>query len=138
MTTHGSMKKVWVNGTFDIVHLGHIKLLEYAKQQGDFLCVGIDSDARVKQLKGPDRPLNNENARMEFISSIKYVDKVVLFSSDEELTEHIRNFNPDFFVIGSDYHNKKIIGAEYAGRILFFDKIEGYSSTGIINHSGKP
>ena len=132
------MKRVWVNGTFDIVHLGHIKLLEYAKQQGDFVCVGIDSDSRVKQLKGPDRPFNNENARMEFISSIKYVDKVVLFNSDEELTEHIRNFNPDFFVIGSDYRNKRIIGAEYAGRILFFDIIEGYSSTGIINHSGKP
>jgi D-beta-D-heptose 7-phosphate kinase/D-beta-D-heptose 1-phosphate adenosyltransferase len=132
------MKRVWVNGTFDIVHLGHIKLLEYAKQQGDFLCVGIDSDSRVKQLKGPDRPLNNENARMEFISSIKYVDKVVLFSSDEELTERIRNFNPDFFVIGSDYRNRRIIGAEYADRILFFDKIEGYSSTGILNHSGKP
>jgi D-beta-D-heptose 7-phosphate kinase/D-beta-D-heptose 1-phosphate adenosyltransferase len=132
------MKRVWVNGTFDIVHLGHIKLLEYAKQQGDFLCVGIDSDFRVKQLKGPDRPLNNENARMEFISSIKYVDKVVLFSSDEELTERIRNFNPDFFVIGSDYRNRRIIGAEYADRILFFDKIEGYSSTGILNHSGKP
>jgi D-beta-D-heptose 7-phosphate kinase/D-beta-D-heptose 1-phosphate adenosyltransferase len=132
------MKKVWVNGTFDIVHLGHIRLLEFAKQQGDFLCVGIDSDSRVKQLKGPDRPLNNENARMEFISSIKYVDKVVLFSSDEELTEHIRNFNPDFFVIGSDYRDRRIIGAEYAGQILFFEKVEGYSSTDIINHSGKP
>lgn len=126
------MKKVWVNGTFDVVHLGHIKLLEYAKQCGNILCVGIDSDSRVRQLKGSGRPVNNENSRREFLLSIKYVDKVVIFGSDEELTSCIKNFAPDFFVIGSDYRNRRIIGAEYAGQILFFDRIEGYSSTGII------
>jgi rfaE bifunctional protein nucleotidyltransferase chain/domain len=128
------MKKVWVNGTFDILHLGHIKLLEFARSKGDFLCVGIDSDKRVKQLKGENRPINNELARMEFLSSVKYVDKVVIFDSDNDLTTKIKKYNPDVFVIGSEYKNKKIIGAEYARQIIFFDKIIGYSSSKIINN----
>jgi len=134
MDKNNSMKKVWVNGTFDIVHLGHIKLLEYAKQYGSLLCVGIDSDSRVGQLKGSGRPINDEKSRREFLLSIKYVDRVEIFNSDEELTASIKNFAPDFFVIGSDYKNRRIIGAEFAGQIIFFDKIEGYSSTNIIKH----
>ncbi len=126
------MKKVWVNGTFDVLHLGHIKLLEFAKRQGTFLCVGIDSDNRVKQLKGPGRPVNSQNARQEFLSVIKYVDKVVIFDSDSELAALIQEYNPDIFVIGSDYRNKKIIGAEFARHLVYFDKLSGYSSTDII------
>jgi rfaE bifunctional protein nucleotidyltransferase chain/domain len=126
------MKKVWVNGTFDVLHLGHIKLLEFAKKQGTFLCVGIDSDNRVKQLKGPSRPVNSQNARHEFLSVIKYVDKVVIFDSDSELEALIQEYNPDIFVIGSDYKNKKIIGAEFARHLVYFDKLNGYSSTDII------
>jgi rfaE bifunctional protein nucleotidyltransferase chain/domain len=126
------MIKVWVNGTFDILHLGHIKLLEFAKSKGTFLCVGIDSDTRVRQLKGACRPINNQLARQELLSAIKYVDKVVIFSSETELSGIIRAYNPDIFVIGSDYRNKKIIGAEYAGQLIYFDKIGGYSSTKII------
>lgn len=127
------MKKVWVNGTFDILHLGHIKLLEFAKNQGDFLCVGIDSDNRVRKLKGPGRPFNGENSRFEFLHSIKYVDKVVIFNSDNDLINKIKEFSPDIFVIGSDYRNKKIIGLEYAKKLLFFDKLDGYSTTKIIH-----
>jgi D-beta-D-heptose 7-phosphate kinase/D-beta-D-heptose 1-phosphate adenosyltransferase len=126
------MKKVWVNGTFDVLHLGHIKLLEFAKRQGSYLCVGIDSDTRVRQLKGAGRPVNNQLARQEFLAAIKYVDKVVIFNSETELSALIRDYNPDIFVIGSDYRNKKIIGAEYAGKLIYFDKLDDYSSTKII------
>jgi D-beta-D-heptose 7-phosphate kinase/D-beta-D-heptose 1-phosphate adenosyltransferase len=129
------MKKVWVNGTFDVLHLGHIKLLEFAKSQGDYLCVGIDSDLRIKTFKGPDRPINKVHARLEFLSAIKFVDRVVIFNSDEELIIHIKVFDPDIFVIGSDYKNKKVIGAEYAKQLIYFDRLDGYSSTFIINGS---
>ena len=68
------MRKVWTNGCFDILHIGHLKMLEYAKSKGDYLVVGIDTDARVKQLKGEDRPFNNEDDRKNFLLSIKFVD----------------------------------------------------------------
>lgn len=126
------MKKVWVNGTFDILHIGHIKLLEFAKAQGDFLFVGIDSDYRVKLRKGPGRPINDENVRMEFLNALKFVDRVAIFSSDSELSSLIKAFDPDIFVIGSDYKNKKIIGARYARKIIYFDILYGYSTTNIV------
>jgi rfaE bifunctional protein nucleotidyltransferase chain/domain len=131
------MKKVWVNGTFDILHMGHIKLLEFAKSKGDFLCVGIDSDSRVKQLKGIERPINNAEIRKEFLNAIKYVDEVVIFNSDSELTSLVKEFAPDIFVIGSDYKNKKVIGSEYAIQLIYFEIVEGYSTTNIINDISK-
>ena len=64
------MRKIWTNGCFDVLHIGHIKLLEFAKSQGDYLIVGIDSDERVKVSKGPDRPINNQMDRCEFLRAI--------------------------------------------------------------------
>lgn len=127
------MQKVWVNGTFDIVHLGHIQMLKKAADLGDFLIVGVDSDKRVKELKGEQRPINKLVSRIALLESIKYVDRVVSFDSDEELENLIKTMRPAIMVIGEEYKDKKIIGKEYVGEIIYFPKMEGFSSTNIIN-----
>jgi len=127
------MIKVWVNGTFDIVHLGHIQLLKKAADLGDFLIVGVDGDKRVKELKGEQRPINTLVSRITLLESIKYVDRVVSFDSDEQLETLIKTMRPAIMVIGEEYKDKRIIGKEYVGEIVFFPKMEGFSSTNIIN-----
>ena len=127
------MKKVWTNGTFDVLHVGHLKLLEYAASFGQ-LTVGIDSDKRVKELKGLDRPFNNTLDRKYFLESIKFVHNVVVFNSREELINMVKDFEPDYMVIGSDYIDKPVFGSEYAKELLFFDKLEQYSTTTILNY----
>lgn len=127
------MKKVWTNGTFDVLHVGHLKLLEYAASFGQ-LTVGIDSDKRVKELKGLDRPFNNTLDRKYFLESIKFVHNVVVFDSREELINMVKQFEPDYMVIGSDYIDKPVYGSEYAKELLFFDKLEQYSTTTILSY----
>lgn len=127
------MIKVWVNGTFDIVHLGHIQLLKRAAELGDFLVVGVDGDKRVTELKGEQRPINNIVSRLTLLEAIKYVDRVVIFDSDEQLETHIKTMRPAIMVIGEEYRGKRIIGSEYVGEIIYFPKMEGFSSTHIIN-----
>jgi D-beta-D-heptose 7-phosphate kinase/D-beta-D-heptose 1-phosphate adenosyltransferase len=128
------VRKVWVNGTFDVLHPGHIKLLEFAKQQGDYLMVGLDTDERIQQLKGPDRPIHTLEHRMFAIRSIKYVDDVVAFSSDDELRDLMSTYKPNIHVIGSDYVGKKfkIIGLGIPDDIVFFDRVWEYSSSRIV------
>ena len=123
--------KVWVNGTFDILHIGHIKLLEFASQFGE-VRVGIDTDERVKQLKGESRPINNISDRIDFMNSIKYVNSSVSFSTDEELCDRIKEWDADIIIVGNDYKDKKVIGSHLVKEIIFFDKIDGHSSTKII------
>jgi len=127
------MIKVWVNGTFDIVHLGHVQLLKKAAELGDFLIVGLDGDKRVTELKGKERPINNLVSRITLLESIKYVDRVVAFDSDEQLETLIKTMRPAVMVIGEEYRDKRIIGSEYVGEIVYFPKMEGFSSTHIIN-----
>lgn len=125
--------RIWVNGTFDVLHRGHIELLTYASKFGK-VRVGIDYDERVKSLKGETRPINQWNDRKFFMESIIYVDSVVGFGSDEELENQIKEWNPEYIVVGSDYKDKHVIGSQYCKQVLFFDKIDGYSSTKIINY----
>lgn len=125
--------KVWVNGTFDVIHRGHIELLNYASSLG-IVRVGIDSDLRVKKLKGNERPINNFDDRSFVIKNLKSVDSVVKFSSDEELEIEIALWSPDYLVVGSDYKDKKVIGSHLVKHVLFFEKLDDYSSTKIINY----
>ena len=124
--------RVFVNGTFDILHVGHIQLLYYAKSLGDRLIVGIDSDERVKSLKGESRPINNEYERFMLLSALKPVNGVIIFDTDQELEELIQDC--DVMVKGSDYINKPIIGDTLCKRLVFFDIIDGYSTTKKIQH----
>lgn len=126
------MVKVFVNGTFDILHPGHIQLITFASNSGDHLKISIDSDKRVRQLKGPTRPINNEIIRQTILFHIKGVDEVSIFDNDNDLINTIREYQPDIMIVGSDYKNRKVIGSEHAKKLIFFDRIEQYSSTKVI------
>jgi D-beta-D-heptose 7-phosphate kinase/D-beta-D-heptose 1-phosphate adenosyltransferase len=125
--------RVWVNGTFDVLHIGHIKLLEFASKFGE-VRVGIDTDERVKQFKGESRPINTIKDRIDFMNSIKYVNSSVSFSTDEELCDRIKEWNADIIIVGNDYKDKRVIGSHLVKEVIFFDKIDGYSSTKIIQN----
>jgi rfaE bifunctional protein nucleotidyltransferase chain/domain len=122
------MKRVFVNGTFDIVHRGHLELLEYAYNIGTVL-VAIDSDRRVKELKGNTRPINNQDDRAYLLRSLKFTSGVVIFDSDQELIDTIKSYQPDVMIKGSDYKDKPIIGASFCREIKFYDFVDGYSTT---------
>ena len=123
------MKRIVVNGTFDILHRGHIELLNYAKSLGDYLLVCIDSDALVSFKKGPDRPINNQWDRMLMLKNLKAVDDVWIFNSDTELEDQLWEYKPNIMVKGSDYRNKPIVGAEFCDEINFFERLYEYSTT---------
>lgn len=124
------MTKVVVNGTFDILHLGHLKLLEYAKSfENSYVYVLIDSDRRVKSLKGITRPINSEDERSYMLKSLKTVDHVDIFDTDQELIDKIKAYEPDIMVKGSDYSDKPIIGAEHCKEIKFYELVKGQSTT---------
>ena len=127
------MQKIWINGTFDVLHIGHIRLMLHAASLGT-LRVGIDTDERVRSKKGVGRPFNTLADRMEFVSAINGVESVVSFGSDDELIERIKEWRPDIMVIGNDYKYHQIIGVEYVPKIEFFDKLPGYSTTNILKN----
>jgi D-beta-D-heptose 7-phosphate kinase/D-beta-D-heptose 1-phosphate adenosyltransferase len=122
------MKTIFVNGTFDILHPGHVQLLNYARSLGDSLLVAIDGDQRVQELKGSGRPINSEDDRKLMLESLRSVDSVWIFNSDQELEDICRLYNP-VMVKGSDYKDKHIIGQQYCKEIVFYDRIEPYSTT---------
>ena len=124
-------KIVFTNGCFDILHYGHVKYLEEAKKLGDFLVVGINSDKSISNLKGKSRPINTLSDRANIINSLKSVDIVIPFEEDTPL-ELIKYISPDVLVKGSDYKDKKIVGAEFAKEVVLIDYIKGRSSTNII------
>lgn len=121
------MKKIIVNGTFDILHVGHLKLLEYAKSLGDHLTVAIDTDERIKSKKGMSRPINNEYERKLMLEFLKPVDEVVIFGTDQELIDIIKQ--NDIMVKGSDYKGKSVIGETHCKQVIYYDRIEQYSTT---------
>jgi cytidyltransferase-like protein len=126
--------KIWVNGTFDVFHPGHLALLKYAARKGE-LHVGIDSDRRVQEKKGPNRPVFSEKQRRELLESLKFVKKVYTFDSDEDLMAKIKESGAIIMVIGSDYEKKTIIGRDLFRGIIFFNRIQDISSTQILNYS---
>jgi len=129
--------RIWLNGTFDVLHAGHIYLFQHARSlnpTNSYITVGIDSDERVAQLKGDCRPINSIENRVKFLQAIRYIDNVVVFGSDEELRERMRVFSPHIMVIGDDYRDRTIIGKEYVGRVEYVERYGGLSSTKILSN----
>jgi D-beta-D-heptose 7-phosphate kinase/D-beta-D-heptose 1-phosphate adenosyltransferase len=132
---------IWVNGCFDILHVGHIKLLDYAKHLKDpkskyrrknRLIVGIDSDSRVKELKGGDRPINNQDDRQSMLEALRFVDDVVIYNNEEEMCKYISRYCIDYMVIGEDYKDKRVVCRECSENdVVFYPKDEN-SSTNVI------
>lgn len=125
-------KIIWTNGCFDVLHRGHIELFKYAKSLGGKLYVGIDNDKKVKLDKGNSRPINNVKDRKFVLESIKYIEKVIVFDTTNDLEEVILLLQPDVMVIGSDWKGKTVVGEQYAKKLVFFDRIGDYSTTNIL------
>ena len=125
-------KKIWVNGTFDVLHRGHLELFKFAKSKGDNLIVGIDSDQRIRESKGSSRPVNSVEDRYFFLKCIKYIDEIRTFGSDTELRDMIASYEPDYLVVGSDWRYKEVIGGEFAKDILFFERVGDFSTSNLL------
>lgn len=123
---------VFINGCFDILHPGHIKLFESARSFGDHVVVAIDSDRRVQEMKGPSRPIKSEYQRKTVLASIRYIDDVHIFDTKEELEALVKKIKPDIMIVGSDWKGKEVVGSQYAKELRFFDRIEDYSTTKIV------
>lgn len=125
---------VFTNGCFDLLHYGHVEYLSKAKDLGDVLIVGLNTDSSVKKLKGEHRPLQNETSRSTILASLQFVDAVVLFDEDTpyNLISHIR---PNILVKGSDYKPEQIVGYDilqtYNGEVKTIDFVLGYSTSAI-------
>ncbi len=131
-------KIVFTNGCFDLLHVGHVRYLKEAKSLGDFLVVGINSDRSVQVLKGPTRPIQNENDRAEILSSLGSVDLVVIFD-EETPADLIKTVKPGFLVKGGDWKPETIVGHDfvtsYGGKVFSLKFIDGKSTTSLINKS---
>ena len=136
---------IWLNGTFDVLHMGHIKLFQQAWEIANDelpsfswkVVVGVDTDERIKEKKGNNRPVNNLANRMSFLRAIRYVDEVYAFHSDDMLRDLIKAHAPKFMIIGDDYRNKEIIGSKYIKDIIYVPRYGGLSSSNIINGTHK-
>ena len=123
------MKKVFVNGAFDVLHSGHLDLIDFASMLGGRLLVALDTDEKIRYNKGADRPFNNLKNRKYLMSMLKPVDHVVSFNSDQELEDIIKRYEPDVMVKGSDWRGKKIVGEEYCKEIVFYERTDDESTT---------
>jgi D-beta-D-heptose 7-phosphate kinase/D-beta-D-heptose 1-phosphate adenosyltransferase len=128
------MTTVVVNGTFDILHPGHVAMLNTARSLGNYLIVCIDTDRRVKELKGDKRPINDQNFRKVMLQNLKSVDIVEFFDSQEELIEILQLYQPDIMVKGSDWKGKSVVAEKYVKEIFWYDRIDEYSTTKIIEN----
>ena len=127
-------KIVFTNGCFDILHLGHIDYLSKAADLGNILIIGVNTDASVSRIKGPQRPLQDQESRSVILASLKFVDAIVLFDEDTPY-ELIRQIQPDILVKGADYKPEEIVGYDIVmakgGKVITLDFLPGYSTSGI-------
>lgn len=129
------LKIVFTNGCFDILHAGHVRYLSQARELGDYLVVGLNSDASVKRLKGPERPINHEWDRAEVLAGLWAVDCVIIFD-DPTAEPLVKLFQPDIYVKGGDYEVKNLpeaqIVAAYGGETVLIPEVPGRSSSKVI------
>lgn len=126
----------FTNGCFDILHAGHVSILEFSKNQADILILGINSDASVKRLKGPSRPINSQEDRALMCASLQAVDAVVVFDQDTPY-ELIKLIGPDVLIKGADYKEENVVGREFAKKVALYPILEGRSTTNTIKKAAQ-
>ncbi len=122
---------VFTNGCFDIIHEGHIHILQKAKSLGDVLVVGVNSDTSVRRIKGRFRPINKESSRVRVLSAIGCVDKILVFHETTPFNV-LKSLRPDILVKGADYSFDEIVGAEFASKVVRINLKRGFSTTDLI------
>ena len=125
------VKIVWCNGTFDILHPGHIELFKVGKSLGDKLIVATDTDEKIRQDKGSSKPVNNLCDRISMLQAIKYIDEVLYFGNRKELEGLIELYSPDILLLGDDWRGGDVVGRQYAKEVKFLPRLN-YSTTKII------
>ena len=125
-------KIVWCNGTFDILHPGHIELFKVARTLGKKVIVATDTDEKIKKDKGDHRPINNLCHRVAMLKAIKYIDVVHTFGSRQELEDLIQLYEPDILLLGDDWRDGDVVGWEYAMETRFLPRVGGYASSNTI------
>lgn len=127
---------VFSNGCFDILHRGHVEYLSKAADLGDILIIGLNTDASVKRIKGPSRPVNDEKARAVVLAALEFVDAIMFFDEDTPYNL-IKNVQPDVLVKGKDYKAEDIVGYDIVtnngGKVETIELVEGFSTTNTIN-----
>lgn len=129
-------KIVFTNGCFDILHAGHVSVLEFSRSKGDELVVGLNSDASVRRLKGPTRPVNTQADRALVLAALESVSAVCIFDEDTPYNL-IKQVRPDVLVKGGDYKTDEIVGREFAKKVVRFPLLKGRSTTNIIKEVSK-
>lgn len=129
-------KAVFTNGCFDLLHAGHIASLEAARSMGDFLFLGLNSDASVRRLKGPSRPFNTAKDRAVVLAALEAVDAVIVFGEDTPF-KVIKALRPDVLAKGADYCKGTVVGAEFAGKVALIPLLKGRSTTALAAKLGK-
>ena len=125
-------KIVWTNGTFDILHPGHIQLFKVARSLGDKVIVATDTDAKIKKDKGDHKPVNDLKYRVAMLEAIKYIDVVLTFGDRKELEGLIQLYNPDILILGDDWRYGDVVGREHAKEVRFLPRVGGYASSNTI------
>ena len=128
-------KTVWLNGCYDILTPAHIELFSVARSLAGTegrVCVGLDSDAKVRNSKGPSRPINTFVDRKIMLEAIRYIDLVLEFDTRKELENLIQMIKPDIMLLGGDWRHGDVVGRDYCTDVRFLDRREGYSTTEII------
>jgi D-beta-D-heptose 7-phosphate kinase / D-beta-D-heptose 1-phosphate adenosyltransferase len=133
---HRDKTVVFTNGCFDIVHRGHLQYLKKARNFGDMLIIGLNSDSSVRDLKGPERPINNEQDRALMLASLEFVDYVCIFE-EETPYDLLKDIKPSILVKGGDYAIDEVIGREFANEVRLVQFVDGYSTTNIIKKMEK-
>ena len=125
-------KIVWTNGTFDILHPGHIQLFKVARSLGDRVIVATDTDEKIKKDKGDNRPVNDLCFRVAMLEAIKYIDTVLTFDTRQELEDLVEMYSPDILLLGDDWRDGEVVGAEFAKEVRFLPRVGGYASSNTI------
>ena len=127
------MSIVWTNGTFDILHPGHMQLFKVARSLGDKVIVATDTDAKIKKDKGDHKPINDLCYRVAMLEAIKYIDVVLTFGDRQELEGLIQLYTPDILLLGDDWQGGDVVGIEHAKGVRFLPRVGGYASSKTLN-----